>query len=90
MNAELHISLVTCDFSFSCSVFERLVLQTCKNKGLFGIGLIKFFACVLSEINKVILVDSGVLRLLVPLLYSDIVEIQCNASGCITALATTG
>ena len=28
--------LVTCNFSFSHSVFKRLVLQTCKNKGLFG------------------------------------------------------
>ena len=26
-------------FSFSHSVFKRLVLQTCKNKGLFGKGL---------------------------------------------------
>ena len=27
------------NFSFSDSVFKRLVLQTCKNKGLFGKGL---------------------------------------------------
>ena len=27
------------NFSFSHSVFERLVLQTCKNQGLFGRGL---------------------------------------------------
>ena len=27
------------NFSFSHSVFKRLVLQTCKNQGLFGKGL---------------------------------------------------
>ena len=31
--------LVTSNFSFSHSVFKRLVLQTCKNQGLFGKGL---------------------------------------------------
>ena len=31
--------LVTSNFFFSCSVFERLVLQTRKNQGLFGKGL---------------------------------------------------
>ena len=31
--------LVTCNFSFSHSVFIRLVLQTCKIKGLLGRGL---------------------------------------------------
>ena len=31
--------LVTSNFSFSHSVFKRLVLQTHKNKGLFGKGL---------------------------------------------------
>ena len=30
----------TSNFSFSNSVFDRLVLQTCKNHGLFGKGLI--------------------------------------------------
>ena len=30
---------VTSNFSFSHSVFERLVLQTRKNQGLFGKGL---------------------------------------------------
>ena len=30
---------VTSNFSFSCSVFKRLVLQTRKNQGLFGKGL---------------------------------------------------
>ena len=28
--------LVTSNFSFSHSVFKRLVVQTCKNQGLFG------------------------------------------------------
>ena len=32
--------LVTSDFSFSHSVFRRLVQLTCKNQGLFGKGLI--------------------------------------------------
>ena len=31
--------LVTSNFSFSHSVFKGLVLQTCKNQGLFGKGL---------------------------------------------------
>ena len=29
----------TSNISYSCSVFKRLVLQTRKNKGLFGKGL---------------------------------------------------
>ena len=33
--------LVTSNFSFSHSVFKRLVLQTGKNQGLFGKGLMK-------------------------------------------------
>ena len=33
--------LVTSNFTFSHSVFERLVLQTRKNQGLFGKGLKK-------------------------------------------------
>ena len=31
--------LLTSNFSFSHSVFKRLVLQTCKKQGLFGKGL---------------------------------------------------
>ena len=31
--------LVTSNFSFSRRVFKRLVLQTCKNQGLFGKGV---------------------------------------------------
>ena len=34
--------LVMSDFSFSCSVFYRLILQTCENKHLFGTGLRRF------------------------------------------------
>ena len=45
---------------------------------------------VFSEINRLILVDSGGLKYLIPLLYRDNVEVQCNACGCITTLATTG
>ena len=37
--------LVTSNFSFSHSVFKRLVLQTRKNQGLFGKGLIKSRSC---------------------------------------------
>ena len=33
--------LVTSNFSLPHSVFKRLVLQTCKNQGLFGKGLIE-------------------------------------------------
>ena len=32
--------VVTSNFSFSHRVFKRLLLQTCKNQGLFGKGLI--------------------------------------------------
>ena len=35
--------LITSNFSFSHSVFKRLVLQTLKNKGLFEKGLLLFF-----------------------------------------------
>ena len=31
--------LITSNFSFSHSVYKRLVLQTCKSKGLYGNGL---------------------------------------------------
>ena len=36
---EIEKLLVTSNFSFSHSVFKRLVLQTRKNQGLFGKGL---------------------------------------------------
>ena len=36
--------LVSSNFSFSHSVFRRLVLQTGKNKGLFGKGLNSYIA----------------------------------------------
>ena len=36
--------LVMSNFSFSPSVFKRLVLQTCKNQGLFGKGLTLYHA----------------------------------------------
>ena len=35
--------LIMSNFSFSLSVLKRLVLQTCKNQGLFGKGLNKEF-----------------------------------------------
>ena len=34
--------LITSNFSFSCSVFKRLVLQACKSQGLFGKELKNF------------------------------------------------
>ena len=40
--------LVTSNFSFSHSVFKRLVLQTRKNQGLFGKGL-KIEICLLRR-----------------------------------------
>ncbi|XP_052765504.1 uncharacterized protein LOC128206849 isoform X1 [Mya arenaria] len=39
--------------------------------------------------NRVTLVDTGALKHIIPLLYSDNVEVQCNACGCLTSLATT-
>ena len=41
--------LVSSNFSFSHSVFKRLVLQTRKNQGLFGKGLI---FCPISKIQQ--------------------------------------
>ena len=41
--------LVTSNFSFSHSVFKRLVLQTRKNKGLFGVGLSLALSLVLDH-----------------------------------------
>ena len=40
--------LVTSNFSFSPSVFKRLVLQTRKNQGLFGKGLRRSASAVTS------------------------------------------
>ena len=37
--------LLTINFSFSHSVFKRLVLQTCKNQDLFGKGLRSINTC---------------------------------------------
>ena len=45
---------------------------------------------IFSEVNKAILIDCGALPLLVKLLHSNIIEVQCNACGCITTLANTG
>ena len=41
--------LVMSSFSFSHIVFERLVLQTCKNQGLLGKGLIVLLLCFTSS-----------------------------------------
>ena len=43
--------LVTSNFSFSCSVFKRLLLQTRKNQGLFGKGLINCVVCYYSGVE---------------------------------------
>ena len=45
--------LVTSNFSFSHSVFKRLVLQTRKNQGLFGKGL-RYFADDNVNVSKMI------------------------------------
>ena len=42
--------LVTSNFSFSYSVFKRLVLQTRKNQGLFGKGLTKILFVFISSV----------------------------------------
>ena len=39
---------VTSNFSFSHSVFKRLILQTCKDQGLFGKGLTLYHS-ILTE-----------------------------------------
>ena len=47
--------IVTSNFSFSRSVFERFVLQTRKNQGLFGEGLTSGFEkkrCVSAGVRK--------------------------------------
>ena len=46
-------------------------------------------ACVLAE-NKVLIVQLGGLNQLVRQMASTNVEVQCNAVGCITNLATHG
>ena len=45
---ELH---VTSNFSFTHSVFKRLVLQTCKNKSLFGKGLTPYQRRTLTHVK---------------------------------------
>ena len=42
--------LVSSNFSFSCSVFKRLVVQTRKNQGLFGKGLTTLMVKALENI----------------------------------------
>ena len=39
---EMEKLLVMSNFSFSHSVFKKPLVQTCKNQGLFGKGLIDF------------------------------------------------
>ena len=43
--------LVTSNFSFSHSVFKRLILQTCKNQGLFVKGLKQIKLLSLNALN---------------------------------------
>ena len=47
--------LITSNFSFSHSVFKRLVLQKCKNQGLFGKG----FSNITSVVCKCFHFDQG-------------------------------
>ena len=46
----------TSNFSFSHNVFKRLVLQTCKNKGLFGEGLTIYQAAIFNPLLHKILI----------------------------------
>ena len=41
----------TRNFSFSRSVFKRLVLQTCKNQGLFGKGLNHYLSQIKEQLT---------------------------------------
>ena len=42
------------------------------------------------EQNKLVIVKAGALRPLVAMLSVDDLDVQCNACGCITTLATIG
>ena len=44
----------------------------------------------LAATNKETIVQAKALQPLISLLSSDSAEVQCNACGCITTLATTG
>ena len=44
--------LVTSNFFFSHSVFERTLLQTCENQGLFGKGLKSIFVRIENIVGK--------------------------------------
>ena len=69
--------LITNNFSFSHSVFKRLILQTRKNQGLFGKGLIQdqTRCSVLSDLDihcqrkqlRYFTALTGLTRLLTPL-----------------------
>ena len=49
--------LIMSNFSFSHSVFKRLILQTCKNQGLFGKGLHKKLSADESHVTDSILLQ---------------------------------
>ena len=51
---------IACNFSFFCSVFKRLKLQTRKNQGLFGKGLKAGSIRLISEV--VLYQNSGLLK----------------------------
>ena len=44
--------LVTSNFSFSPSVFKRLLLQTLKNQGLFGTGFCHLFRLSFTKVSQ--------------------------------------
>ena len=41
--------LIASNFSFSHSAFKRLLLQTCKNKGLFEEGFMHITLCQMTK-----------------------------------------
>ena len=86
--------LVTSNFSFSHCVFKRLVLQTCKNQGLFGKGLTQWLIiCLLTELcGFTVLINNlvPVLKCFVCALYSltvvtmqslSFMSYRCNVIG---------
>ena len=48
------------------------------------------FIFVIAAINKSTIIRNGLLEPLINLLTMSSLDVQCNACGCITTLATTG
>ena len=77
--------LVTSNFSFPQSVFKRLILQTCKNQGLFGKGLrFNQFGCGFMQIVFLAIFYNS--PLLVRMVVRALKE-NCVITGCDMTLA---